>query len=281
MSGAMPFKRDSIKFENRDVRLEKWEYFPKALKQIRSLTPSSRYEMLFRGMPNSQFQLRSTLERSALSTDGILSVRKFIDQVEFIRPTVESLRNTDIPRFENIDPSKFFDDREVWYEKHYQYLIYLRHHGFPSPLLDWTTSPYVAAFFAFRDEVAWRSGDSEAEVSIFAYVERPHGHKSVAHSMPHIYWLGPRTKAHIRHIRQQSCYTVCVQDRQQTSFVPYSTELTSLHGNPGQDVFWKITLPASERPKVIGDLESMNINAYSLFDSEDSLMETLYNRCVP
>ena len=36
----------------------------------------------------------------------------------------------------------------------YSYMMYLRHHGFPSPLLDWTYSLYVAAYFAFRTSSA-------------------------------------------------------------------------------------------------------------------------------
>jgi hypothetical protein len=237
--------------------------------------------MLFRGMQSSKYRLQSSLERSALVKDGAIPMLRYINYIEFIRPTIESFRGVDIPEFVDINASDFFRKADIWYRKHYQYLIYLRHHGFPSPLLDWTTSPYVAAYFAFRDETAWRDKIVDTEVSIYAFVEMPNHHKSYNHSLPHIYWLGPRTKAHIRHFRQQSTYTVCVQEGATIDFVPYSTSLIDLTGVPDQDVFWKITLPASERKKVLSDLDSMNINAYSLFDSDDSLMETLYNRCIP
>lgn len=30
-----------------------------------------------------------------------------------------------------------------------EFMAYLRHHGFPSPFLDWTRSAYIAAYFAF------------------------------------------------------------------------------------------------------------------------------------
>ncbi len=45
-----------------------------------------------------------------------------------------------------------------------------------------------------------------------------------------------------------------------------------------QDLLWKIVIPADERAKVLAHLDEFNLNAYSLFGSEESLMETLAYR---
>lgn len=42
-----------------------------------------------------------------------------------------------------------------------------------------------------------------------------------------------------------------------------------------QDLMWKFVLPISERRRALFQLNRMNINAFSLFGTEDSLAETI------
>ena len=42
-----------------------------------------------------------------------------------------------------------------------------------------------------------------------------------------------------------------------------------------QDVLWKFNIPWSERMRVLRLLDAYNLNAFSLFESEECLMETL------
>ncbi len=47
-----------------------------------------------------------------------------------------------------------------------------------------------------------------------------------------------------------------------------------------QDVLWKFTIPATERIKVLKKLDSYSLNAFSLFESDEALMETMAIRYV-
>jgi hypothetical protein len=90
--------------------------------------------------------------------------------------------------------------------------------------------------------------------------------------MPVIYRLGPYVGTHRRHFLQQSEYTMCLNFEDEWRFEQYQGVF---EGYRRQGILWKFNIPATERLKVLKLLEEYNLNAFSLFDSEESLMETM------
>jgi hypothetical protein len=156
----------------------------------------------------------------------------------------------------------------------YEFWAYLRHFGFPSPLLDWSRSPYVAAFFAYNGA---RSADSQdCRVAIFAYVEYIGQPKRRNPGMQYIATIGQYVRTHMRHVLQQSDYSVClVNDEREWRFASYEDAL-SVQGQ--RESLWKYTIPVAERTKVLRVLDRLNLNAFSLFGSEEGLVESVANR---
>jgi hypothetical protein len=252
-----------------------WEEFKSETAKIREAAlPTS--PLLFRGQENSDWNLDTTLERSG----HLERVAEHYRLIFRIKTEVEIATNTRWDR----DPSAFelealaadYDgfSRAIGNLPHYAYMAYLRHHGFPSPLLDWSKSPFVAAYFAFRRDI-----DPEQNVAIFAFADRTTSFKMSSSDAAQIHRLGPYVAAHRRHFSQQSEYTICLRFSESGwSFEPHSSVFNARADEDSQDVLRKFVLRGSERMKVLQELNDYNLNSYSLFGSEEGLMESLSNR---
>lgn len=221
---------------------------------------------LFRGQPDHSWTLQTTLERFSTKP---WSVKRYHRLLMSVAPAVISLT------------SKEWDlggDMEVDQSRNgpppgYEFMIYLRHHGFPSPLLDWSRSPYVAAFFAF----AGQPDPSRDAVAVYAFREYLGYGKTWSGDAARIIGLGPYAVTHERHYAQQCEYTICKKPENDDYLYCNHEEALRDRVIP-QDSLTKYIIPVTERRHFMRKLESMNIHTYSLFRDETSLMQTLAYR---
>lgn len=259
------------------INLESWNEYPAAIEKIRtqfgqykskSAGITLQNKVLYRGQTDANWSLRTTLERSSKQ---IWNIREYARQVLLCAPQIESFTGKEwtlTPLDQIDDVIKKNSHMALPFIPDYAFWVYMRHHGFPSPLLDWTMSPYIAAFFAFADQ-------SPAErASIFAYIESEMGVKSGWVGAPEISVRGPHVRTHKRHFLQQSWYTICTALKD-GEYEFRSHEEVIAKGREDQDILFKITIPRSNRPEVVLTLNDSNINYFSLFQTEEALMRTL------
>ncbi len=254
------------------MEVRTWEQCASKLRKIQSENSKSLTGVWFRGLSSADWHLTTTLERRH-------------PQKRFTVEEYYGLTAAILPEVENFTGERW--ERPAWSSKRgfvqqfrrpatFGYMAHLRHHGFPSPLLDWTRSPYIAAYFAFADA----RPEKDKKVAIFAYSETPKNFKGTSSDRPQIVphgGFGVRT--HTRHFRQQSCYTMCVERSDGVwRFEPHQRVFDV--GDGQQDRLYKIKIPCSERTKVLRLFDQFNLNDFSLFASGESLMETLAFRYI-
>jgi hypothetical protein len=257
----------------KEVTLKDWETFESEISRIFGSVESRRAgtkgyvsDPLFRGHADDRWRLLTTLERFSKKPHSIKGYYRILLSVV---PAVVSLTG----KSWSLSPDLEVDESHHGPPPGYEFMIYLRHHGFPSPLLDWSRSPYVAAFFAF----APRHSEHCENIALYAYVEHYGRGKGWFEDNPRIIGLGPYAITHERHYAQQSEYTIC-KKRVGDEYLYWEHEEALDREEDEQDLLTKYVIPASERDRFLGKLDLMNINAYSLFRDESSLMQTLAYR---
>lgn len=218
-------------------------------------------QLLFRGQ-NQRWRLRTQFHRSGRANVHIFAYRDIPALHRHL-----SGRTKHVFRLEN-------------QEEYGAFLNLIQHHGYPTPILDWTYSPYVAAFFAYRgisnEEAASAPAEAKVRILVFDSGEWTRSWQAVTllvHPQLHVTVREFIAIENERMIPQQAASTVTSVDDIETYIRSRETA--------DKKYLQAIDLPVRERKRVIQELSYMGITAGSLFPGLDGACEELAERHFP
>ncbi len=94
-------------------------------------------KLVYHGQSDSSWKLQTTLHRTKLFTSLDALSGYFDRALPIVQESVES--------WDGIKRNLKNESEMA------EFVAFLQHNGYPTPLLDWTESPYIAAYFAFSD----------------------------------------------------------------------------------------------------------------------------------
>jgi hypothetical protein len=282
--------------------LKSWEEFEEVLQQIKNeteelkkTTVASTTPILFRGQKNAEWELESTLERKVKKEITVDTYFNLMLRV-WGSPAIENIEKwSDLERqIKDLDVNNIYSfETQKNCEQIISFMAKLRHHGFPSPLLDWTECSLIAAFFAFTDIP--KNAERVAIYTFRGHTGDVRSESLHCESSPTAIEVGCNIPDIERHEKQEANYTLCVQqgnanDFKNAIFVNMEKDINrhgvcaDSNGNdvdmgPVENVTNKYAIPVSERNKVLKKLQAKGINRCFLFqdETEDSQLFDYWN----
>lgn len=213
------------------------------------LAQFSKY--IWRGHRSEKWELKSTLART-LTEKSENEISEYMkDYLEKFKYSTRGRRGT--------NPSTLSDD-EWW--------ALGQHHGLLTPLLDWTTSPFVASFFAFSEEKdVLKEGKYRMVYALNKFeIERVRNLKKEYVYMNEIEFLKPQTDDNPRLVSQSGLFTKGPIQKNVENYVRENHKAYHTFEDGTQmAVLIKVKINEDLRNDFLVILNRMNINHLTLF----------------
>jgi len=217
-----------------DVICESWNGFLDFFHHENALRQNNGY--VFRGHASENWKLEPTLKRK-INVDG--------DVKDIEKNILDNFKKYCLGRRGHNPPN--LSESEWW--------ALGQHFGLDTPLLDWSDSPYVAAFFAFNSE-----NTETKNVVVWLLSKKINNNKGVKNfkSEHHVEFLRPYLDENARLINQRGLF---VRTPDMECITEWAEKL-----EPDETIhLTRILIPRSEKDFALDSLDKMNINDFTLF----------------
>jgi hypothetical protein len=258
----MKLKHDHIKDGYREVSLSSYRQFQDWVFDVNPGTPAPHTSLVYRGQRRDDWKLEPTLDRELRRLHKVKdpSIRKI-----HLRRFQYAMRGRRGP-----NPPRDLPDDELW--------ALGRHYGLATPLLDWTASPFAAAYFAYCEENPSPTGRrcvfALCRTSVELTNEKLRKETAAGGLQRTLEFYRPLTNENPRLISQAGLFTHAPDGVSVEKWIMQHFKGVTMNVR-----LYKITLPETDRETALRSLNLMNINHLTLFPDAHGASE-FCNLCL-